>query len=230
MSKREASGREGVGWTRSFEAKTRYFSLSSAVHIFLSALNSLAIFTFINISPYYQSLDLLEISQNFHDDWYYFQDVLTNDNYDDTSEQTDASKYDAYLQTMWERAIKPENGLMVFQGHPMYSGISKTSMQPLEKIVRTAKDDDAWITSIGNVASYWNQRKELDIIVSELGNEVTLNFKITDNSTINNLSFKLPSRPKKVVFAAKHKILETDAGLFLVLESVKNQSEIILKF
>ncbi len=179
---------------------------------------------------YYQSLDLLEISQNFHDDWYYFQDVLTNDNYDETNIKQDAAKYDAYLQTMWKRAIKSEQGLMVFQGHPMYSGMSQTAMQPLEKIVQTVKDDDAWITSIGEVAHYWNQRKGLEISVSELGNEVTMNFKFGDNSRIDNLSFMLPSHPKKVISAGKTQILENDSGLFLVLESVRNGDEITLKF
>jgi hypothetical protein len=179
---------------------------------------------------YYQSLDLLEISQNFHDDWYYFKGVLTNDVYDETNEKQDAAKYDAYLQTMWKRAIQPENGLMVFQGHPMYSGLSKTTMQPLENIVQTAKNDDAWITSIGEVASYWNQRKGLDIIVSELGNEVTMNFRITDNSTIEDLSFKLTRRPQKVIYGQKTQILENEAGIFIVLESVKNGDDITLKF
>lgn len=179
---------------------------------------------------YYKSLDLLEISQNFHDDWYYFQDVLTNDNYDETNEKKDAAKYDAYLQTMWKRAIKPENGLMIFQGHPMYSGRSKTTMYPIEKIVRSAKDDDAWITSVGKVAKYWNQRKDLYITVSEQENDVTLNVKITDFSKIEEISFRLPSRPEKVIFSGKYQVLENDAGMFLVLESVMDGSEIILKF
>ncbi len=179
---------------------------------------------------YYKSLDLLEISQNFHDDWYYFQDVLTNNKYDETNEKQNAAKYNAYLQTMWKRAIKPENGLMVFQGHPMYSGRSKTAMQPLENIVQTAKDDNAWITSIGEVASYWNKLKELKINISEQGNEVKIDFKITDNSAVDDISFKIPRRPQKVIYGQKTQILENDAGIFLVLESVKNGSEVILKF
>ncbi len=72
--------------------------------------------------------------------------------------------------------------------------------------------------------------QELKINISEQGNEVKIDFKITDNSVIEKLSFKLPTHPKKVIYGEKAQILENDAGIFLVLGSVRNGDEITLKF
>ena len=178
----------------------------------------------------YHSLDLLEISQNFRDDWYYFQNKLKDKTYDAAGQKTDSAKFDSYLKRLWERAIVPNHGLMVFLGHPMYSGISENTMQPLENMIKLAQKDGAWITELDEIADFWNKRKDLNITVKEKDNSVTINFYLKENTTIENLSMKLPQKPPKVKFTGKYHFVENNEGLFIVFDSVKTNDEAEIEF
>lgn len=175
---------------------------------------------------YYQSLDLLEISQIFHDDWYYFQDVLTNADYNSEDQKRDASRFDAYLQTLWMRGVRPNNGLMVFMGHPLYSGMSSIAMQPLKHMVETAREDGAWITSPDEVAQYWNQLRDQKIDVKEVGPRVSLRM----SDVIDGQSFRLPSRPRSVTFDGEYEIIEQGGAFFLILKKGAPQRTVTLEF
>lgn len=178
----------------------------------------------------YHSLDLLEISQNYHDDWYYFQDVLKDKTYDANRQKTDSAKFDSYLRRLWKRAIVPNHGLMVFLSHPMYSGMSEITMQPLENMIKLAQKDGAWITDLDEVADFWNKRKDLNIFIKEKDNSVTVNFDLKDNTIIENLSMKLPQKPKKVRFSRKYHFVENNEGLFIVFDSVRANDKAEIEF
>jgi len=169
---------------------------------------------------YFKSLDLLEISQNFHDDWYYFKASLNDKNYDSNKQKIDTAKFDSYLRMLWERAIIPNHGLMVFVGHPMYSGISEITMLPLKNMIQRAKDNNAWITNLEEVAAYWNKLKDLSISINEKENSVQIYFSLTKN--IENLSLKLPQKPKKVEYSKKYHYVKNENGMFIILHSVEN--------
>ena len=179
---------------------------------------------------YYQSLDLLEISQIFHDDWYYFKSSLNDKNYDAKKQKIDAAKFDSYLKRFWERAIVPNNGLMVFLGHPMYSGMSKITMQPLENMIKLAQEEGAWITDLDEVADFWNKRKDLNISIKENDHSVTVNFELKDNMVIKNLSLRLPQKPKRVKFSGKYHYINNEGDLFIVLDFVKTDDKVEMEF
>jgi peptidoglycan/xylan/chitin deacetylase (PgdA/CDA1 family) len=179
---------------------------------------------------HYLSLDLLEISQNFRDDRYYFQNKLKDKTYDAAGQKTDSAKFDSYLKRLWERAILPNHGLMVFVGHPMYSGISEITIQPLENMIKLAQNDGAWITDLDEIADFWNKRKDLNISIMEKENYVTINFNLKSDSIIKNLSMKLPQKPKEVKFSRKYHFVENNEGLFIVFDSVKTNDEAEIEF
>ncbi len=179
---------------------------------------------------YYRSLDLLELSQNYHDDWYYFQDVLEDDDYNCDKQKRDSAKFDSYLKRLWERAILPNHGLMVFLGHPMYSGISEITLEPVKNMIQRAKESNAWITNLDEVANYWNKLKDLKILITEKENSVQINFNLDDVKIIENLSLRLQQKPKKIKFSKKYHFVENEAGLFIVLNSIGNGDVVEIQF
>lgn len=177
---------------------------------------------------YFQALDLLEISQNFHDDWYYFKGVHDGKSYTEDDRKEDAAKFDAYLQTMWKRAVKPENGLMVFVGHGTYSGMSDVTMQPLKHLVFEASNDGAWLTNLHEIATYWNQLRDLFIEVEETDKQVELSINLPRGEELTGLSFSLPSKPEKIIFKGKYEVKKVNGELSLILKSVKDGDAVII--
>lgn len=179
---------------------------------------------------YFEALDLLEISQNFHDDWYYLKGVHDGKSYGEENQKRDAAKFDAYLQTMWERAVKPENGLMVFVGHATYSGMSDLAMQPLKDLVSTASKDGAWITNLHEISTYWNQLRDLSIEVEESEKQVEMSFNLPSGELLTGLSFCLPSKPEKIIYNGKYDIKKVNGEECLILKSVKDGEKVIIQY
>jgi len=179
---------------------------------------------------YFQTLNLLEISQNFHDDWYYFKGVHDGKGYSNDDQKRDASKYEAYLQTMWKRAVKPENGLMVFVGHATYSGMSETTMEPLKTLVSTASQDGAWITNLHEIASYWNQLRNLDIEIAESDKQVEMKINLSAGEVLTGLSFRLPAKPEKILFKGKYEVKKVNGEHFLILKKIIADDSVIIKY
>ena len=179
---------------------------------------------------FYKSLDLLEISPIYHDDWYFYQKVLLDKPYDSEEQKNDADRFDAYLKTFWERAVKPEHGLMVFVGHPMYSGISEITIKPLYNLIERIKRENVWITDLNEIAAYWNKLKELSISVKEQDDSIFMTFDLENYKNIRDLSFKLPKNPKKITFAGKYSVKKNENGLFIVFDSIQKGSEVRFEF
>jgi peptidoglycan/xylan/chitin deacetylase (PgdA/CDA1 family) len=174
---------------------------------------------------FFQSLDLLEISQNFHDDWYYYQNLDKNKN-----PKIVAAKFDSYLKSLWKRAIVPNHGLMVFLGHPMYSGINETTIKPVENMVQLAKEDNAWITNLDEVAEYWNKIKTLKINFNENGKKVKMSFNTPNENVIKGLSFKLPTNPKKIKSSEKYSLKNIKGDIFIIFNSIKKGDVVEMEF
>ena len=177
---------------------------------------------------FYTSLDLLEISQIYHSDWYFYQNVLKkNIDYNSSLQQKDAKRFKEYLFNYYNKVVKPNNGVMVYLGHPMYSGISQTTLQALQDFIDYLKTQNVWITSINTVAERWNKLKDLQISVTETGKRVDLN--IVSLKPIEVLSFRIPQKPKHVYSKIKYRIKKQDNTYFLII-NVKDTAKISLEF
>ncbi len=176
---------------------------------------------------FFQSLNLLELSQNYHDDWYFYQNLIKDRS--TKSQKIAAAKFNKYLESLWERAILPNHGLMIFLGHPMYSGISEITVKPVENMIKRAKENNAWITNPDEVAEYWNQIRNLKVNFIEKRNSVSMHFNLP-NGKITGLSFKLSQKPKKIKFAGKYYLEKIDGSDFIVFEKIENGDVAEIKF
>lgn len=178
---------------------------------------------------FYQTLDILELSQIFHDDWHFYQKILDDDNYTEKEQKKDALLFEKYLTNFWDYAVKPNNGLMVFMGHPMYSAISEITMIPLQKITEKVIQDDAWISTPDEVANYWNKLKDLKISVKENQKRITVLFSLPNETIINDISLKFSLKPKNIKVISKngkikkHK-MKVNKYYYLIFNAENNDS------
>ncbi|MFO7896173.1 MAG: polysaccharide deacetylase family protein [Candidatus Cloacimonadales bacterium] len=177
---------------------------------------------------YFRSLDLLEISQIFHDDWYFYQKILTDKTYDKSQQIIDSKRFSAYLTSLWTRAILPNKGMMVIMAHPLYSGYSQQTLQPLQDMLDLARKDDSWICSIDQIARHWNQLLDLKLKIVE--SDKHLQISLHSASNIAGLTLLLPQKPLKVQYDGKYELEIKSDKIFLILQNGKNNDEINLFF
>ena len=177
---------------------------------------------------YFKSLELLEISQIFHDDWYFYQQLLTEKNYTEEQQKIDSRRFSAYLSSLWNRAILQNNGMMIMLAHPMYAGFSDETIKPLQEMLDLAKESNSWICSIDEIAEYWNNLLNLEIQVIEQNNVLDIN--VSSQKELHGITLKLTTQPKEVTFSGNYNIINKSGLTFLVLEKLQKQDSIRIRF
>ncbi len=177
---------------------------------------------------FFVSLDLLELSQIYHSDWFFYQKVLDETvTYSTDLQKEDAARFKEYLFRYFNEVVKPNHGVMVYLGHPMYSGISEITLQPLQALIDYLKTQNVWITSANTVVQRWNKLKDLNISVTEQGRRVNLD--IISPSKMEGLSIQLPERPKEVISPVPYHLVKRHHNEYLVID-VEGNCEITLRF
>jgi len=166
---------------------------------------------------FYQTLDLFEISQIYHSDWFFYQKVLEKAPYTEAQQKLDADRFRKYLFRYFSEVVQPNNGVMVYLGHPMYSGISDTTLQPLKDFLAYIKEQNVWITSLNTVAERWNKLKNLNVQIEENNRTVKI-FLDTHGEKIEGLSIKLSQKPTKITCDTKYKLKRMGEAYYLILD------------
>jgi peptidoglycan/xylan/chitin deacetylase (PgdA/CDA1 family) len=177
---------------------------------------------------YYRRLSLLELSPMHHDDWFFYQDLLTNSVYSQQDSQRDAARFDAYLQSYWKRTVMPEGGMMIVSAHPMYSGLNDETMQPLINALHSARNDGAWIANLDDIADHWNALLKLTVQVIEEDDTTRLVLGADGADVPAGLSFALPAKPRRVHCSGGSDCIETAAGWMLILQHPQPGEQITL--
>ena len=112
----------------------------------------------------------------------------------------------------------------------MYSGINETTIKPVENMVQLAKEDNAWITNLDEVAEYWNKIKTLKINFNENGKKVKMSFNTPNENVIKGLSFKLPTNPKKIKSSEKYSLKNIKGDIFIIFNSIKKGDVVEMEF
>ena len=177
----------------------------------------------ISKDSYYKTLDILEISPILNDDYFFYQKVLTESEYSDDLQMKDAQLYDKYLMNFYDYVVKENNGLMVFIGHPSYTGISEITLSPLKNLIDSLKQDNCWITSLEEVAEFRNALKDLSVRIEEYDNGIDIHINITEGKTLKGLTFKLDKKPSDVEYNNGEVNLKEINGVnFLIINAIHN--------
>jgi len=177
---------------------------------------------------FFLTLDVLEVSQIFRSDWYYYQKVLDKKPYNIEAQKQDAKAFNKYLFDYYEKVVKPNNGVMVYLGHPMYSGISDVTLQPLEDLLDYLKTQNVWITSLNEVAERWKKLEKLQVKIIE--NQQFTNIHIDgNNAIIKGLTFVLKKKPVKIISLQDYKLTKKQDKYYLVCD-LKGNLDIKLQY
>lgn len=177
---------------------------------------------------YYRRLLLLELSPMYHDDWYFYKDVLTEAPYTKEDAQRDAARFDAYLQSFWKRTVLPAGGMMIVSAHPMYSGLNEETMEPLYSAVHAAREDGAWIASLDDIAIWWNALLQLQVNITDEDDITRITLNAGVSGVAQGLSFLLPAKPRRVQYSGRYRIVETSRGFTLILQHPQPDESIII--
>lgn len=172
---------------------------------------------------YYKTLDVLEISPVLNDDYFFYQKALTEPEYSDELQTKDAQLYDKYLMNFYDYVVKGNNSLMVFIGHPSYTGISEITLSPLKNLVDSLKQDNCWITNLEDVADFRNALKDLSVEIEEFDNGIDIRIALAEGKTIKGLTFKLDKKPSEVKYdKGEINLAEINGVNYLIVDAVND--------
>ncbi len=178
---------------------------------------------------YYKTLNLLEICPIKNNDKFFYEKSEKGEEYADDLQRSDAQLFEKYLLDFFEFVVDKNNGIMVYEGNPDYTGFSDLTMLPLKLISDTLKTKNCWITTLDEAADFRNKLRDLSVNVSGSGKDVKLKINLPEDVSIEDLSFKLSSMPEKVISTGKYELNEARGNYYLTSD-VKNGDEIIITY
>ncbi len=155
-----------------------------------------------------------------NDDYFFYQKVLADAEYSDDLQTIDAQLYEKYLMNFYDYVVKENNGLMVFIGHPSYTGISEITLSPLKNLIDSLRKDNCWIISLEKIAEFRNNLKDLSVGVEEFDSGIDIRISLTEGKTIKGLTFKLDKKPRDIVYAGEISLKEIDKYYYLTVDAV----------
>lgn len=170
-----------------------------------------------------QVLELLEISPLARDDYFYFneciKEIATTDNLFNKS-----LLYHSYLQNFWKNYALPSHGVMIYLGHPLYTGWNDSTLIPLKNIIDTVRNDGAWITTIEEIALRWNAFSSMNLNVYQVDDHFQIRVFMPENVKIENVTLKMFQKPNKIecVFG-KSKIIDNKNHWFIIFDASNGQ-------
>jgi hypothetical protein len=148
---------------------------------------------------FFVSTDILEIAPTYHDDYYYLKDIHKTSVTDPEEMNRQVMIHSKYLENYWDYSVRPYNGLMVYLGHPRYTAYTDSTMAPLFNLITKVREDDAWITTIGEVAGFRSGLAGLRFYVEEEGDVQYIRVAAEDDEEVKDVCLLLMGAPKKAV-------------------------------
>ena len=138
--------------------------------------------------------------------------------------EKDIARYRQYLENSWEFAVRPNHGVMVWQGHPAYSGYNDSTLVPLKALIATIKKDHVWITSPDSLQRYWHNLEELQITVSEYADHADITMALPEGTVIKGVTLQSLKPVKNVeAFEGKCRLLNSNGKQYLILDAENGQ-------
>jgi len=162
------------------------------------------------------TLRTLEISQIYRSDWYFFGKIPAVLQSAEL-QRSQAQRFGRYLINYYENFVRPSAGVMVYLGHPMYSGFNEITMQPLEHLIRHLRSRNVWFTTPGEIARRWNLLKDLSVRITEFSDKILIRAN-SPSGPIKDLTFKLPFRYRKITSTVPYRLKRRNGISFLVID------------
>ena len=106
--------------------------------------------------------------------------------------------YRKYLQNYLTYAVKPYNGAYVYQGHPAYVGYNDTTITALDSLINQVKKENAWMTTISEIADFRYKLMKLNFYVQNKSNRAVIHVTGPENIRADNVTIRVDRKPGKV--------------------------------
>lgn len=177
---------------------------------------------------FYKSTDIIEMAPTYHDDYYFFK-TLHQEASTPALVTMKTELYKKYLHNYWKYAVKPYQGVMVYQGHPEYVAQNDTTITALEDLLKVVKSENTWITTISEIAAFRKNLTKLRFYVTRENDQVIISVNGPENAGVSNVAIRTEFEPAEANAAhGKVKIRSDSTGFFVVFDALPGQ-KIILK-
>jgi len=174
---------------------------------------------------FYRSTDILEIAPTYHDDYYFLNQIKDGQNPDSNQLDKSITVYSKYLGNFWDHAVKPYKGLMVYLGHPKFVGYSDSTLTSLIKLIKVVKKDNAWLTTLNEVADFRKGLNMLQFRVDAEKMEQHIDIIAPANVTVNDVCLNFTSNIRDAsAKKGKVKVIKNSQGSQLVFDAFNGQS------
>lgn len=149
----------------------------------------------------YHVLNIIEVGPMALDDYFYFRMIQEEEIINHAAIFEKSLLYDEYLRQFWKYNALASGGMMVYLGHPLFTGFNDTTLSPLTNIIDTVRKDGGWITTMEEIASRWMAIDNVCFYVKgdrKDKNRFFITVKMPERETLNQVTLKLEGKPRKV--------------------------------
>jgi len=183
----------------------------------------------------YRVLDLLEISPLARDDYFYYRAIQDDGeavNRDDLVVK--AELFADYLLDFWKTNTLKKGGMMVYLGHPLFTGYNDTVVHPLSMITDTARADGAWITTMEEIANRWQLLDKTVFQITRINKDskqCTILTLMPEGQKLERVTVTVNHKPRKVQAAiGKATIREAPGNQWFILFDATSQQKVEVHF
>jgi hypothetical protein len=174
---------------------------------------------------FYRSTDILEIAPSYHDDYYFLNSLKDGNDPDSSLLAKEILVYRKYLGNFWDYAVKPYCGLMVYLGHPAYTGFSDSTLTSLSGLIDQVLMDNTWITTLDEVAEFRKGLGMLHFYIRQDGKKQQVFIKAPENQILKDVCLNFEGRINSAsAKQGKAKIINQENGSRLVFDAFDGQS------
>lgn len=175
----------------------------------------------------YQVLDLIEISPVAKDDYFYFRMIQEAAAVNPSDIEEKAELFDGYLRNFWQKNTLTSGGMMVYLGHPLFSGYNSTTIYPLGNLIDTARKQDAWITTMEHIAARWKIIDQIQISVKTLNKKEKVyaaEISMPPGMELKGATLRLLQKPKQVkALQGKARVVQQGGHWLMIFDATDGQ-------
>jgi len=163
---------------------------------------------------------LWECPPVWHDDYFFLHD---REQYAGTpGEEKRLRLMRQFLLDYWEQTVRPVNGAMVFIAHPGLSGYDARTFSVLDTLIKVARSENVWITTLGEMQAYKRALAEMPVSWQKKGKKIRISLPAPPVS-LEGFTLILSFKPAEVHTSSGQKIAirEKDGNYFLTFDLKK---------
>jgi hypothetical protein len=173
----------------------------------------------------YKTTEIMEVAPIYHDDYHFLKIISETSDPDTNMLLRNVVIYRDYLENFWKFAIKPYNGLMVYQGHPQFVGYNDSTLSALSNLIYTVKKENTWLTTLEDAANFRKGLALLQIFIEKQNTGINIHVVAPGGVIVKNTCLKFTDKIKSAS-AANGEVNVTDhpGGSNLVFDAMNGQT------